>query len=519
MSGIGPKHRMDHVVVVMFENRSFDNLLGYLYEPGEVASFEGVAGRALSNPIPDYAPDAQRGVVPVHPAQNMDTPNPDPGEEYQHVNTQVFRTVSPPDNCFKLAEAMQAPFNAPEASARQPTMDGFVTDYINAFHAETGRMPQYDEYAQIMACYTPELMPVLSTLARGFACFDHWFCEVPSQTFTNRSFFHAATASGFVVNAPYENFPAHNQAETIFERLEAAGLSWRVYVDPDMCISLTGMIHASRLSPFFKTHFSSIHDFYEDAERGTLPAYAFIEPNMVHGHNDMHPPFNALFRGLSVDPPSSLLGGEAYLAKIYNAIRASSTSGGSNFANTLLLVTFDEHGGTYDHVPPPRVPSPIPSAPAGQMGFRFDRSGIRIPTIAISAYIDSRTIVNEEFRSTSLIRTLRERWALGGPLTARDAMAADIAPILTRETPRPQEDWPDVVARPVPPLAETAVRLDRPLPPLGKYLLGTVLAFEQLWTGQAPTINVNEVTGREALAYFDQFQATTFPGIARGRTV
>jgi phospholipase C len=138
MPGVDPKNRMDHVVVVMFENRSFDNLLGYLYEPGEVASFEGVAGHNLSNPIPDYVPDAHRGVVPVHPAENMDTPNPDPGEEYQHLNTQLFRTVSPQDNRFKLAEAMQAPFNAPDDPRRQPTMDGFVTDYINAFHAETG---------------------------------------------------------------------------------------------------------------------------------------------------------------------------------------------------------------------------------------------------------------------------------------------------------------------------------------------------------------------------------------------
>src|SRR5689334_6345554 len=154
MSAPDPKRRLDHVVVVMFENRSFDNMLGYLYAPGEVASFEGVVGRSLSNPTPEYAPDAHRKVVSVHHAENMDTPNPDPGEEYQHVNTQLFRSVSPADNRFKLADAMQAPFNAPDDPQRQPTMDGFVTDYINAFHAETGRMPQYEEYAQIMACYT-----------------------------------------------------------------------------------------------------------------------------------------------------------------------------------------------------------------------------------------------------------------------------------------------------------------------------------------------------------------------------
>jgi phospholipase C len=81
-------------------------------------------------------------------------------------------------------------------------MDGFVADYISAFAAEMGTQPSYERYAQIMQGDTPEQMPVLSTIARGFATFDHWFAEVPSQTFTNRSFFHAASASGFVVNAP-----------------------------------------------------------------------------------------------------------------------------------------------------------------------------------------------------------------------------------------------------------------------------------------------------------------------------
>ena len=99
-----------------------------------------------------------------------------------------------------------------------------------------------------MTGYTPEQMPVVSALARGFATFDHWFCEVPSQTFTNRSFFHAATSSGFVVNmSPADSFPVHNTAETIFERLEAQGLTWRVYCDPPSHMSLTGIIHAPRL--------------------------------------------------------------------------------------------------------------------------------------------------------------------------------------------------------------------------------------------------------------------------------
>ncbi len=100
-----------------------------------------------------------------------------------------------------------------------------------------------------MTGYTPEQMPVVSALARGFAIFDHWFCEVPSQTFTNRSFFHAGDRVRLRREhlARRTRFPVHNTAETIFERLESQGLTWRVYCDPPSHISLTGLIHASRL--------------------------------------------------------------------------------------------------------------------------------------------------------------------------------------------------------------------------------------------------------------------------------
>jgi phospholipase C len=197
MAGQGKDSAIDHVVAVMFENRSFDNLLGRLYEPGEVASFEGVTGKNLSNPIPVWSEDgADRRAVPYGVAKDMSIPSPDPGEEYQHVNTQLFGLIDPPGNRGKLAGKMAAPYNAPPNSVRRPTMDGFVADYIGAFTAEIGRQPRYDEYAQIMSGYTTGQLPVVSGLARGFATFDHWFCEVPSQTFTNRSFFHAGTASG-----------------------------------------------------------------------------------------------------------------------------------------------------------------------------------------------------------------------------------------------------------------------------------------------------------------------------------
>jgi phospholipase C len=394
-------------------------------------------------------------------------------------------------------------------------MDGFISDYISAFTAEMGRQPTYEEYAQIMTGYSPTQLPVTSSLARGFATFDHWFCEVPSQTFTNRSFFHAATASGYVINfPPTDAFPVHNTAETIFERLEAKGLSWRVYCDAPSPASMTGIIHASRLHGRFATNFLTVADFLDDAKNGRLPNYAFIEPNMWHGHNDMHPPISALLHGLPWDPPSSLLGGEALLAKVYDAIRTSSASSGSNYLNTLLLVAFDEAGGTYDHVAPPGAPPPDAAAAPGQMGFTFDRSGQRVPAIAISAWIPQRRVVTEEYRHTSLIRTLRERWSLGPPLTARDAVAANIAPILSLDTPRPPEQWPDATPQVVPPFNTALLPPNLPLSVLGKGIFFGILAFEKSLGAKVPEIpRDTDITGAGAHEIIRKMSLEIFPGL------
>ncbi|MFF8359615.1 alkaline phosphatase family protein [Streptomyces chartreusis] len=507
-------HALDHVVALMFENRSFDTLLGQLYEPGEVASFEGVLGRELSNPIPDWAEDRSgRQAMPFGVADTMDTPNPDPGEEYQHVNTQLFGVIDPDGNRGVLAEHMAAPYNAPPPG-RTPTMDGFVADYISAFWAEMGRQPKFQEYAQIMAGYTPDQLPVTSTLARGFGTFDHWFAEVPSQTFTNRSFFHAASSSGFVVNAPYSTFPLENTAETVFERLEAQGLTWRVYVDAPSPIPFTGLIHGPRLRERFATHFVTTDRFMEDAAAGTLPTYSFIEPNLWHGHNDMHPPESALLQGIPFDAPSSLLGGEALLEKIYNAVRSSTSPNGSNAFNTLLMVVFDEHGGTYDHVPPPAAVPPDPGAPPGQMGFTFDRLGVRLPAIAISAWVPAQTVVNGVHHHTSVIRTLRERWNLGSPLTARDADAPDLAAVLSLDRPRDPQDWPDVAAQPVPEFNQDMVPPEAPLNPLATAMFHGYLALVEQLGATVPTISDEaRLKGREAMEIVHETAHTLFPGL------
>lgn len=489
------ENALDHLVVMMFENRSFDNLLGRLYEPGEVASFEGVLGKNLSNPIPEWAADgAERGKVHYDVAATMNTPSLDPGEEYPHVNTQLFNVLDTPG-----AAGFRPPYNAPPAGTR-PTMDGFVADYISTWWASTGRQPFFQEYRQIMAGYTPDQMPVISALAKGFATYDHWFCDVPSQTFTNRSFFHAGSASGLVVNmGDGSDFVRDNTAETIFERLDAAGLEWRVYCDPPSRYSLTGLIHAPRLRERFATNFFSTDQFFEDAERGELPHYSFIEPQIIGwDHNDMHPPFWSAAPGLVWDPPSSLLGGEDLLARIYNAVRSASSPHGSNHLNTTLLVTFDEHGGTYDHVPPGLAPAPTTGAPAGQYDFRFDRLGVRIPTIAVSAWIPERTVVTQEHWATSVITTLRDRWNLA-PLTARDAAARPITDVFTLDTPRAQENWPTAIAQPVPPLHESLVPLDAPLGSHAKPLFAGVIAIGEELGVSTPPVDLNTATGSQAL--------------------
>jgi phospholipase C len=445
-------HALDHVVVVLFENRSLDNVLGHLYGPEDGKSFEGVIGKNLSNPIPAWAEHgAERKVVPYTIATDMDSPNPDSGEEYFHTNTQLFNTLDD-HNRFKIGDAVAAPWNAPPPGGT-PTMDGFVTDYISTFTGEIGRQPTYDEYAHIMTGYTPEQLPVLNGIARDFGVFDHWFCEVPSQTFMNRSFWTAGTSSGLVVNSPMRKWFTANDAETLFERLEAHDKSWKVYVMEPMPLSFTGMIHFPRLKDRLATHFVRFADFERDAAAGTLPDFALIEPNMLAGHGDYHPAMGRSFSdqvNIEVDNPSSMLSGEAFLERVYTAYRSATSETGTNVWNTALLIGWDEPGGTYDHVPPGPVPPPNTSAPPGECDFSFDRSGYRVPAIIVSPWVESGSVYNEEYRHTSLIATLRKVWGLGEAFTERDAAARTFDHVLSLDTPRDPKAWPTMTARPVP---------------------------------------------------------------------
>jgi phospholipase C len=495
----------DHIVVLMGENRSFDNILGWLYTPDDLpegAQFDGLAFGEYAN----TAPGGQRVAAHVYSGPTdvvMGLPNPDPGEEYPHVNTQLFGTVDPADNATAQVAQMRAPFNAPPPGATA-RMDGFLVDYWHNFtRLRRGTEPTLEEASQIMGGFSPEQLPVLSTLAREFAVFDAWFAGVPSQTYCNRSFFHASTSHGFVTNkhgGGYEKWLNAPETPTIFNRLEEAGLSWKIYFDEMQLVSLTGVLHAPVLEEFWRTeHFAYMSDFYDDAKNGALPAYAFIEPRLVYNHNDFHPPFG-VYRSSEVDGKmvvdsavSDVRAGEKLVAAVYDAVRQSASPQGSNALNTLLLITFDEHGGTYDHVTPPRAVPPVENAEPGEMGFRFDRLGGRVPAIAVSAYTRAGTIIHDEMHHGSVIATLARRHGLR-PLTRRDEGANTLFPVLNLTRPRHPATWPTVhpIYHPPNPQAEEPIDVtssphkDKPLSPPGRGLLGLLQARYGGGSGKEP---------------------------------
>lgn len=448
--------RFEHVVVLMMENRSFDNLLGNLYSKNDLPANKHFAGLKFDgdhyNIVPDFMKDGHAGEkICVYESDNLTQPYPDPGEEYPHINTQLFGHIDQ-KNMGKLAYQMKKPYNLPNPVPCPAPMTGFISDYINnlqsTFKDEPLKNVSYDQYKVIMQCFTNEQIPVLSTLAKEFAVFDHWNCSVPSQTWCNRAFWHAATSGGKVIN-PLDEYGScwltkifddfvemHSwikkvwSKETIFDLLDKKNIPWNIYshIWP---LSLTALVHGDKYVWGTKT----FDDFISDAAAGSLPKYSFLEPQFLFRHNDMHP-----FTESKKDLPATLNLGEKLILDVYNAIRTS-----PHRDKTLFIISFDEHGGCYDHVPPPCSAVP-PGTGKGQMGFRFNRPGIRVPTVMISSWIQPNTIINDDFEHTSFIRTLSDEWGLGH-LTERDKSAKpftidELFPGEKRTAP-----WPEILMK------------------------------------------------------------------------
>lgn len=427
--------KIKHIVVLMLENRSFDHMLGWLGNADKDGQkVNGVAGKNLRNKIPAYADLPKDGskFVQVGIETKMTNPNPDPGEEYPHVNTQLYGHIIPAANHAKPFDVN--PYNLPVKLPRTAPMSGFVEDYIYNFIAIRGRTPTYAEYSIIMNCLDEGSVPVLSMLAKEYAVCDAWFSSVPSQTLCNRSFMHAATSHGYVLNSPFYHWMMH-ETQTIFDQIsdkQDPAVTWKIYYDKLDVVSLTGLQNPKLWKQ--RSQFKYMNDFMSDAASGTLPSYSFLEPRFFIDHNDQHPPV-----GEQILETSSILAGEQLLYDVYNAVRT-----GKHWEQTLLIITYDEHGGCYDHVSPPAAVPPDPTAPFGQMGFRFDRLGVRVPTVLVSPYIKKGTVISDVHDHTSILKLIEDRWDLE-PLTERDKHANDLSKVLSLKSPR--ADFPTLIPR------------------------------------------------------------------------
>ena len=193
--------------------------------------------------------------------------------------------------------------------------------------------------------------------------------------------------------------------------------------------------------PLLDGHFHHFDDFQQDCGNGSLAQYSFIEPNFLSNPNDEH-------------PPHDVSAGEQFLFDIWQAVSNSPL-----WNKTLLIITYDEHGGCYDHVlPPTGAATPDKASNPGQENFRFDRFGVRVPTVLVSPYINAGTVFRSNtevpYDHTSILATLRD-WVgisesemLG---SARIAAAPNIGPVLTLSQPR--TDKPTIAAPSAPPQA------------------------------------------------------------------
>ncbi|MFK2876742.1 phosphoesterase [Rhodanobacter hydrolyticus] len=406
-SGLGA---INHIVVLMLENRSFDHMLGFLYADANNVSpagnaFEGLTGKESN---PDGANGTNVTVSQIQPgaANAYFLPGADPGEGYVATNAQLFGSNAPPAPPVATNAGFINNFAATltwEAAEKQSILAGTVA-------------------TDIMAMHTPASLPVLSTLARGFAVCDQWFGSAPTETLPNRAFVHAATSQGHM-----DDKTKSFTAPTIYGLLSQHAIDWMIYgYDADPLTRLTFSDTASAAD----THFGLFADFQAAAKQGQLAAYTFLEPSWGSSGNSQHPNYDVAL-------------GEQLIHDVYYALR-----NGPAWNETLLIVTYDEHGGCYDHVPPPTNAVP-PDATAGEFGFDFKRFGPRVPTLLVSPWIAAGTVFRVSmgampFDHTSILKTVEQRWGLPA-LTARDAAASDVGGVLTLAAARTDDPLSGVV--------------------------------------------------------------------------
>jgi phospholipase C len=452
---------IEHVVVLMFENRSFDNVLGGLYPAkSQDGSYDGLTGN-------EWNPDPSSNNEPVYVWQGPTAystsimPYPDPGELYADMYEQIHGSSAP----------------GPE------TMQGFVANYLQQPPSPDKVSPVAQNIMQYYAPGPSGNIPITSKLASAFAVSDQWFASGPVQTLANRIFAHCATSSVYQQDGKW--YAVLNNTDItdrywdpdgsvldppVFWLLDQAAKSsqwpwpdrvpWKVYYH-DWPLSALVKYVDDNWATIEDGRVYSFDDFGDDVA-GDLPTYCFIEPRYTDLRggtpNSNHPGGSTLHEE---PPPISIYDGEILLEYVVSTLYNGPDD---LFAKTLLIVIYDEHGGLYDHMPPPPAVSPFPADFV--TGYDYSGYGVRVPAVFINPYIQPQTIFRPPsggppFDHTSLISTLCAQFGLAGPLTPRDASAPTLAGLVDPSRPRNPfvpEDLPSVTFEPptpTPPAVES----------------------------------------------------------------
>jgi len=422
----GPLPGIEHVILLMFENRSFDNMLGSFYPS---ASDRGGVPAGFYNPLGATKVYAWRAAV-GSAAGNI--PYPDPNELYVDMHEQINSPFGP--------------------------MMGFVYNYATVKDADPKAVMQY---------YVAGNVPVTSALAMKYAACDRYFASGPVQTWPNRLFslcgtpgYDSGTNLAYLNNDEYPDYPfmvGQLDYPTIFEQLDNAGHDWAVYYDDEEPIAFVLKYVRDSWHPLDPAK-NRIHwfepTFFDDVKAGKLPAFSLIEPRYqmlsaegFRAPNSNHPGSSDAVS--STGPPINVSCGERMLARVFNALAANPTL----FATTLLIVTYDEHGGLFDHVLPPQAVSPF-TTPVNN--YNYTSFGVRVPTLLINPYVRTGLFPPQAldppvalFDHTSILATLRDQFGLSGSLSPRvdgaltlqGAIRTNQPPIPTQTIPVPACTW------------------------------------------------------------------------------
>jgi phospholipase C len=379
---------LKHIVVLMLENRSFDHMIGWLQTPQY--RIDGLDGTQLNRdstgePVPATRDAAYSGDY-----------DPDVAHDFLNVTEQIFGTKTLPP-------------------AGAPAMSGFVTDYGEV----SGKVSKSHT---VMKCFDPKKVPVLTTLAQNYALCTRWFSSVPGPTLPNRAYAHAASSVGHVDMT----INWWKESKTIYELLVDNRHTAKIYyTDATMALTFGGLL--DRQSLFFEPDFDQ---FFRDCKSNNLPDYCFLEPRYnAGGGDDPTEPSDQ-------HPDHDVEAGEQLIHDVFSAI----TSNPDTWNSTLLVIVYDEHGGLFDHIPPPAA-TPPDNIQSVDPPFAFDRLGVRVPAVLVSPYIQAGTVVSDTvFDHSSLAATARKVFLGAGWentfLTQRDRVANTFEGVLTLEQPR-----------------------------------------------------------------------------------